>query len=172
MIKISPLLVLIAVNPMYCCIRNKEFSYCNTALCFQDEDFAHSWSKYEGELDMNSSKKLFFDISPGKKVIFNRAICDEGAQSADEASCRRLTASQVERLKRAVHLYTGMVHMKQTADDLKRQAGDPEIIGVCGNKILNPVYAEKMKLYNTLHNLITIDDTYAAFQLVKLMRNE
>ena len=62
--------------------------------------------------------------------------------------------------------------MKQRANDLKRQAGDREIIGVCGNKILNPVYAEKMKLYNTLHNLITIDDTYAAFQLVKLMRNE
>jgi len=157
---------------MYCCTRNKESSYCSTALCFRNEDFAHSWSKYEGGLDMNSSKKLFFDISPGKKVIFNRAICDEGAQSADETSCRTLTASQVERLKKAVDLYNGIANMKQTADDLKGQAGDRKIIGPCGNKILNPLYAEKMKLYNTLHNLISVDDTYAAFQLVKLIRNE
>ena len=83
-----------------------------------------------------------------------------------------MTASKVERLKTAVHLYMCMQDMKQRADDLKRQARGPQIIGPCRIKILNPVYEEKMKLYNTLHSIMSIDDTYAALQLAMLIRKQ
>ena len=153
-------------------MQKQEFSYCDTTLCFKNKDFIHSWSKYEGRLDINSSKKLFFDITPGKKVIFNKAICDEGAETADEASCETLTPTQVERLRKAVQLYINMEDMKQSAHELKVQVGEPRIIGPYGLEISNPVYEQKMKLYNTLQSMMSFDDTYAAFQLIKLIRNE
>ncbi|RZD34241.1 MAG: hypothetical protein CXT79_02950 [Thaumarchaeota archaeon] len=136
-------------------------SYCDTTLCFQNGDFIHSWSKFEGRLDMNSSTKLFFDITPGKKVIFSTAICDDGAE----------TASQVERLKKAVQFYNDMADMKLKANYVKSQAGNPKILGPDGKEISNPVFEQKMELYNTMCNISSMDDINAALQLTKLIKS-
>jgi len=153
-------------------MQKRELFYCDNTLCFSSEDFIQRWRKYEGRLDINSSKKLFFDISPGKKVIFSKAICDEGAETADDDSCKTLTVSQVERLKKAVQLYTDMEDMKQRANDLRLKAGYSRIVRPCGIELSNPVHEQKMKLYNTLQDIINIDETYAALQLSKLVRKE
>ncbi|HIF02109.1 MAG TPA: hypothetical protein EYQ84_01825 [Nitrospinaceae bacterium] len=120
---------------------------------------------------MNSSTKLFFDITPGKKVIFSTAICDEGAETVDEAGCKTLTASQVERLKKAVQFYNDMADMKLKANYVKSQAGNPKILGPDGKEISNPVFEQKMELYNTMCNISSMDDINAALQLTKLIKS-
>ena len=139
------LFILITVNRVDCCMQKRRFAYCDTTLSFQKKDFIDSWSKFEGRLDINSSKKLFFDVTTGKKVIFSTAICNKGAETVDEAGCETLTAAQVERLKKAVQIYTNIEEMKQKAYDVKIQAGTPRIRGPYGDEFRSEEHTSELQ---------------------------